>query len=168
MQINKYVAQKCLLILSCNLECSFTFIWTQCNNIIVCTSLFIQLYTGASTSSQPGHQQVEPDSWCSLANTTSSRPSSTDSSPLCTPQMSPQICPGLQISDSPSDSHALVTGTTIASCAPCSEPQENSTGGKQEVEEAEEPKSCKKHLHCPTCKVTVNSSLQLEAHCSGV
>lgn len=34
--------------------------------------------------------------------------------------------------------------------------------------EEEEPKSCKKHLHCPTCKVTVNSTSQLEAHCSGV
>lgn len=151
-----------------NLECSFTFIWTKCNNIIVCNSLFIQLYTGASTSSQLGHQQVEPDPWHSLANTLSSQPSSTDSSSLCTSQMSPQICPGRQISDSPSDSHPLEASTTATSCAPCSEPQENPTGGKQEVEEAEEPKSCKKNLHCPTCKVTVNSSLQLEAHCSGV
>ncbi|TNN03514.1 hypothetical protein fugu_000543 [Takifugu bimaculatus] len=123
--------------------------------------------TGASTFSQPGHQQVEPDPWRSLANTPSSQPSSTDSSSLCTPQMSPQICPGRQISDSPSDSHPLEAGTTATSCAPCSEPQENPTGGQQEVEEAQEPKSCKKHLHCPTCKVTVNSSLQLEAHCSG-
>ncbi|XP_057681997.1 zinc finger protein 385B-like isoform X2 [Corythoichthys intestinalis] len=32
------------------------------------------------------------------------------------------------------------------------------------VEEKETNKKC---LHCPTCKVTVNSSSQLEAHCSG-
>ncbi|TWW81882.1 Zinc finger protein 385B [Takifugu flavidus] len=65
------------------------------------------------------------------------------------------------------DSHPLEAGTTATSCAPCSELEENPTGGQQEAEEAQEPKSCKKHLHCPTCKVTVNSSLQLEAHCSG-
>lgn len=48
-------------------------------------------------------------------------------------------------------------------------------GGEEEeaVEEegaggvAGEPRSCGKRLHCPTCKVTVNSTSQLEAHCSG-
>uniref|UniRef100_A0A3B4B2Q2 C2H2-type domain-containing protein n=1 Tax=Periophthalmus magnuspinnatus TaxID=409849 RepID=A0A3B4B2Q2_9GOBI len=35
------------------------------------------------------------------------------------------------------------------------------------MEEGKEAKSNKKNLHCPTCKVTVNSSSQLEAHCSG-
>uniref|UniRef100_A0A672FNA3 Zinc finger protein 385C n=1 Tax=Salarias fasciatus TaxID=181472 RepID=A0A672FNA3_SALFA len=45
-----------------------------------------------------------------------------------------------------------------------------SAGGEEEAvqgEELKEAKSNKKHLHCPTCKVTVNSSSQLEAHCSG-
>ncbi|XP_073800357.1 zinc finger protein 385C isoform X4 [Danio rerio] len=30
-----------------------------------------------------------------------------------------------------------------------------------------EPKKSKQHLHCPICKVTVNSSIQMEAHNSG-
>uniref|UniRef100_A0A3Q4MXX0 Zinc finger protein 385C n=1 Tax=Neolamprologus brichardi TaxID=32507 RepID=A0A3Q4MXX0_NEOBR len=60
--------------------------------------------------------------------------------------------------------------STATSSAPQSEPQGSSTGGEEEtvkVEEVKESKSNKKHLHCPTCKVTVNSSSQLEAHCSG-
>lgn len=57
--------------------------------------------------------------------------------------------------------------------APQSDSQGNSTGGEEEevvkVEEAKDAKSNKKQpLHCPTCKVTVNSSSQLEAHCSGM
>ena len=62
--------------------------------------------------------------------------------------------------------------------APCSGPQGTSMGGEEEeeeeevvvrVNEAKEAKSNKKQdLHCPTCKVTVNSSSQLEAHCSGM
>lgn len=126
----------------------------------------VKLSTGASTSSQPGRQQAENDSWHSSANTSSLQPSSADSSSLCTHQTSPPICPGPQISDPPADKLQQEMGTPDASSALQSEPQEKSTGGKKEV--GEEPKSCKKHLHCPMCKVTVNSTSQLEAHCSGV
>uniref|UniRef100_A0A3Q3X8K1 C2H2-type domain-containing protein n=1 Tax=Mola mola TaxID=94237 RepID=A0A3Q3X8K1_MOLML len=67
------------------------------------------------------------------------KPPSTDFSSLCSPQLSPQILPPPQLSDLPAD-----------------------------VKESKDAKGSKKqHLHCPTCKVTVNSSSQLEAHCSG-
>lgn len=131
--------------------------------------MFIQLSTGPSTSSQPAQQQPENGQWCSLAPTSSSQPSSTDSSSLCSPQLSPQISPGPQLSDLPSDSHPVERGSPATSSAPHSDPQGSSAGGEQEVVEAKEAKSTKKQfLHCPTCKVTVNSSSQLEAHCSGV
>ncbi|XP_061120382.1 zinc finger protein 385D-like [Syngnathus typhle] len=38
---------------------------------------------------------------------------------------------------------------------------------KEGVGAVEDKEGNKKQLHCPTCKVTVNSSSQLEAHCSG-
>lgn len=130
--------------------------------------IFFKLSTGASTSSQPGQQQVENDPWRALANTPSSQPSSIDSSSLCTRQMSPQICPGPQIYDPPTDSLQQEVGTPATSSALQSKPQENPTGSELEAGEEGEPKSCKKQLHCPTCKVTVNSTSQLESHCSGV
>uniref|UniRef100_A0A3Q0RPW7 Zinc finger protein 385C n=1 Tax=Amphilophus citrinellus TaxID=61819 RepID=A0A3Q0RPW7_AMPCI len=82
----------------------------------------------------------------------------------------------------PTDSQKSCTGSSgpgsflkrshnpATSSAPHSEPQGSSTGGEEEavkVEEVKESKSNKKYFHCPTCKVTVNSSSQLEAHCSG-
>lgn len=56
------------------------------------------------------------------------------------------------------------------SSAQQSGPQGTCTGGEEDVAtvETKEAKTNKKHLHCPTCKVTVNSSSQLEAHCSGM
>lgn len=152
-----------------DLKCSFTLKGTKHeSNVCLHFYLFFKLSTEASTSSQPGQQQVENDPWRSSANTPTSRPSSTDSSSLCTRQMSPQIGPGPQISDPPADSLQQEVGTPATSSALQSEPQENPAGSEQEVGEEGESKSCKKHLHCPTCKVTVNSSSQLEAHCSGV
>ncbi|XP_033486212.1 zinc finger protein 385B-like isoform X2 [Epinephelus lanceolatus] len=80
----------------------------------------------------------------------------------------------------PTDSHLkhITDSPPMEGCgpatgsAPQSDSQGNSTGGEEEevvkVEEAKDAKSNKKQpLHCPTCKVTVNSSSQLEAHCSG-
>uniref|UniRef100_A0A8C2YYH0 Zinc finger protein 385C n=1 Tax=Cyclopterus lumpus TaxID=8103 RepID=A0A8C2YYH0_CYCLU len=66
-----------------------------------------------------------------------------------------------------------VEGCSLANgSAPHSDPQGSTTGGEEEevvkVEEAKEVKSDTKPLHCPTCKVTLNSSSQLESHCSGM
>lgn len=130
--------------------------------------IFLKLSTGASTSSQPVQQCVENDPWRSSANTPSSQPSSTDPSSLCTRQTSPQICPGRPISHPPADGLQQEAGTPATGSAVRSEPEEKPTAGEPEVGEEGRPKSCKQHLHCPTCKVTVNSTSQLEAHCSGV
>uniref|UniRef100_A0A672G610 Zinc finger protein 385C n=1 Tax=Salarias fasciatus TaxID=181472 RepID=A0A672G610_SALFA len=61
-------------------------------------------------------------------------------------------------------------GSSQESSPPSRTSSGGSAGGEEEAvqgEELKEAKSNKKHLHCPTCKVTVNSSSQLEAHCSG-
>ncbi|XP_037610342.1 zinc finger protein 385B-like isoform X2 [Sebastes umbrosus] len=125
--------------------------------------------TGPSTSSQPALQQPEDVQESSLAPTPSSQHSSTDSSSLRSPQLSPQTSP--QLPDLPSDSPPAEGCSLAAGSAPHSDPQGSSTGGEEEEvvkgEEAKEAKSDKKTLNCPTCKVTVNSSSQLEAHCSG-
>lgn len=130
------------------------------------------LSTGPSTSSQPAQQQPENNQGSSLAPTPSPQPSSSNSSSLCSPLPSPQTSPGTQLSDLTSDSPLIEGGSQITTLAPHSDQLGSPKGGDEEVMkvgEAKEAKSNKKqHLHCPTCKVTVNSSSQLEAHCSGV
>uniref|UniRef100_A0A3Q1DGR7 C2H2-type domain-containing protein n=2 Tax=Amphiprion ocellaris TaxID=80972 RepID=A0A3Q1DGR7_AMPOC len=126
--------------------------------------------TGPSTSPQ---QQPENSQSSSQAATPSSRTSSTDSSSsssLHSAQLSPQVSPGPQISDLPLNSPHVEGSSPAGSSAQHCDPQGSSTGGEEEsvqVEDVKDAKSDKKHLHCPTCKVTVNSSSQLEAHCSG-
>ncbi|XP_018558832.1 zinc finger protein 385C isoform X2 [Lates calcarifer] len=125
---------------------------------------------GPSSSSQPAQQQTESTQGSSLAATPSSLPSSTDSSSLHSPQLSPQVSPGSQLSDLASDSPPVEGCSPATGTAPRSDPQGSSAGGEEEVvglDEAKEAKSNKKHLHCLMCKVTANSSSQLEAHCSG-
>ncbi|XP_070707721.1 zinc finger protein 385B-like [Pempheris klunzingeri] len=127
--------------------------------------------TGASTSSQTAQQQLENPA-SSLAATPSSQLSSADCSSLRSPHLSPEISPGSQISDPPSDRPSVEGCSPATSSTSHCDPQGSCTGGEEEVvkevEEVKEAKSIKKqHLHCPTCKVTVNSSSQLEAHCSG-
>nr|XP_055050209.1 zinc finger protein 385D isoform X1 [Misgurnus anguillicaudatus] len=43
--------------------------------------------------------------------------------------------------------------------------QQDSPAGETQAEK--DPKKTKQHLHCPVCKVTVNSTTQMEAHNSG-
>uniref|UniRef100_A0A8D3BDZ1 C2H2-type domain-containing protein n=1 Tax=Scophthalmus maximus TaxID=52904 RepID=A0A8D3BDZ1_SCOMX len=105
----------------------------------------------------------------SLAATAPSQPSSMDSL-LRSPQLSPQASPGPQLSDPASERPPVEWCSLATGSAPRIDPQGSSTGGEDEAgkaDEAKETKSNKKQLHCPTCKVTVNSSSQLEAHCSG-
>ena len=134
--------------------------------------MLINLSTGPSTS-QPAQQLPEKGQWSSLTPAPSSQPASTDSPSVGSPELSPQISPGPQLSDLPSDGPPAERDSPTTSSAAHPDPQGSSTGGEEEevvkVEEAKEVKSNKKQqLHCPTCKVTVNSSSQLEAHCSGV
>ncbi|XP_026206571.1 zinc finger protein 385B-like isoform X2 [Anabas testudineus] len=126
---------------------------------------------GPSTSSQPEQHQLENGQGSSQAPTPSLQPLPTDSySSLRSPQRSPQVCSDSQLCDPPSDSPSVEGCSPASSSAPHSDPQGSSTGGEEEVgmvEEVKETKNNKKHLHCPTCKVTVNSTSQLDAHCSG-
>ncbi|XP_051925374.1 zinc finger protein 385C-like [Hippocampus zosterae] len=78
----------------------------------------------------------------------------------------PQLSPPLP--------HSTREETPMEGCgaAPHSAAQPDPRGppaGKEENKEVavEEKEAPKRRLHCPTCKVTVNSSSQLEAHCSG-
>ncbi|XP_061911580.1 zinc finger protein 385D-like isoform X1 [Entelurus aequoreus] len=111
-------------------------------------------------------QQAENGPGSSLAPTSSSQPTSTDSSSSRSPQLSqqfphiPQLC------------HSTPEGSPVNDCGPLrptAAAQCDAVGEEEEVMnvDAKEDKSDKKHLHCPTCKVTVNSSSQLESHCSG-
>ncbi|XP_035000771.1 zinc finger protein 385C isoform X2 [Hippoglossus stenolepis] len=127
---------------------------------------------GPTLSSPPAQQQTEITQGSSLAAPPSSQPTAVDSL-LRSPQVSPQVSPGSQLSDLPSESPPVDGISLATSSAPRSDPQGGSTGGAEEeevvkVDEAKEAKSNKnKPLLCPTCKVTVNSSSQLDAHCSG-
>ncbi|XP_024920615.1 zinc finger protein 385C isoform X1 [Cynoglossus semilaevis] len=83
----------------------------------------------------------------------------------------PQISPSLQLSETASDTSvadvpeaAEVTGLTTE---PGSQADTSSTFGETHTDEDKDPKKSKAHLHCPVCKVTVNSVSQLEAHNSG-
>uniref|UniRef100_A0A672FJ40 Zinc finger protein 385C n=1 Tax=Salarias fasciatus TaxID=181472 RepID=A0A672FJ40_SALFA len=99
-----------------------------------------------------------------------SRTSSVDSSSLQSAHLSPQASPDSQPADAPSNDPPADGCAQTAGANLNSDPQGGSAGGEEEAvqgEELKEAKSNKKHLHCPTCKVTVNSSSQLEAHCSG-
>uniref|UniRef100_A0A667YJS0 Zinc finger protein 385C n=1 Tax=Myripristis murdjan TaxID=586833 RepID=A0A667YJS0_9TELE len=100
------------------------------------------------------------------------QPSSMEASSLLSPQLSPQVSPASQLSEPTSDSAPMESCSPRPSPAPHSDPQGTSTGGEEEGEEVEEAKEAKRSnskqlLHCPMCKVTVNSSSQLEAHYSG-
>ncbi|XP_030019253.1 zinc finger protein 385C-like isoform X2 [Sphaeramia orbicularis] len=115
-----------------------------------------------STSSQPVQQQAENSQTISQVPTPVQPSSSMDS-----PQLSPQISPGSQLSD-PTDSPLAEGCSSGSALAPHLDPHGSSTGDEEvKMDESKEAKSSKKQLHCPTCKVTVNSSSQLEAHCSG-
>ncbi|TNN54384.1 hypothetical protein EYF80_035402 [Liparis tanakae] len=127
---------------------------------------------GLRTSSQPAQQQPESIQESLPEPTPPSKPPSTDSSSLRSPQLSPLISPGPQLNDLPSDGPPVDGCGPANGSTPLSDPQGSPTAGEEEeevkVEEAKEAKTDTKTLHCPTCKVTVNSSSQLESHCSGM
>ena len=75
------------------------------------------------------------------------------------------MSPSSQISETASDSSLPeVPGPALESA---SQPDSSSTDGERGTDEEKESKKNKLHLHCPVCKVTVNSTSQLEAHNSG-
>lgn len=126
--------------------------------------VFISPPAGPSTSLQPDNGP--PPCSSTPGTATAWQPPPSDS-----PQPSPRVSPDPQPAERPAQpppSDARPEEKAAPSpTAPVCRPQGSSAGGEQEA--TEEAKSGKKQqLHCPTCKVTVNSSSQLEAHCSGV
>ncbi|KAL0992773.1 hypothetical protein UPYG_G00098180 [Umbra pygmaea] len=79
------------------------------------------------------------------------------------PRPQGEVSPSSQGSDSGASdaSGPEAPGTALESG---SQPDTSSTEGG---EDDKEPKRSKLHLHCPVCKVTVNSTSQLDAHNSG-
>ncbi|XP_061906098.1 zinc finger protein 385C isoform X1 [Entelurus aequoreus] len=67
-----------------------------------------------------------------------------------------------QISETASDTSGLEAPYAVESGN-----QPNASGASGEAQTDEDGKKSKAHLHCPVCKVTVNSTNQMEAHNSG-
>uniref|UniRef100_A0A3Q3B285 Zinc finger protein 385C n=1 Tax=Kryptolebias marmoratus TaxID=37003 RepID=A0A3Q3B285_KRYMA len=122
--------------------------------------------TGSSASSQSAQQPPENTPESSQTPPPSSLTSSADSPSLPSAHHSPEVSPEPPVSDLPSDSPRADRCSPETGSAPHSDLQGTSMGGEEE-EKVKEVKNNKKRLHCPTCKVTVNSSSQLESHCSG-
>ncbi|XP_057681995.1 zinc finger protein 385D-like isoform X1 [Corythoichthys intestinalis] len=93
-----------------------------------------------------------------LENSLTPNPCTTDSTSSHSPQLSQQF------PHDPPLSHLTAEGTPAEGDSPGPPAVREEEDDEVKVEEKETNKKC---LHCPTCKVTVNSSSQLEAHCSG-
>ncbi|XP_062382263.1 zinc finger protein 385D [Sardina pilchardus] len=111
----------------------------------------------AVSEAQPGVCKLEEAQGSSLMLTPVSETSSLDTPAHLSPEDSPASGQPESVTDSP----------------PAPEP-ENPEPPKSDGdppssadEEKDSKKSSKMHLHCPVCKITVNSSSQLEAHYSG-
>ncbi|RVE69789.1 hypothetical protein OJAV_G00081350 [Oryzias javanicus] len=85
----------------------------------------------------------------------------------------PEVSPSSRVSETASDSgtpevpEAPEAADDIGPSAESAGGGADSTNGEPQTDEDKEPKKSKAHLHCPVCKVTVNSISQLEAHNSG-
>ncbi|KAJ8414361.1 hypothetical protein AAFF_G00052310 [Aldrovandia affinis] len=79
---------------------------------------------------------------------------------------SPQVSPASQVSESTSDASAADNPGLALQPGPRGQEPPKSEG-EPCTEVDKDPKKNKQHLHCPVCKVTVNSTSQLEAHNSG-
>lgn len=86
----------------------------------------------------------------------------------------PEISPSSQLSETASDSGAPevvevteVTKVVSLSIESGGVADSSVTNGEPRPDDNKEAKKSKAHLHCPVCKVTVNSVSQLDAHNSG-
>lgn len=77
----------------------------------------------------------------------------------------PQISPSYPVSETASDTSAPEVPESEETVGQSSQGETSSTS--EETPTDEDGKKSKSHLHCPVCKVTVNSASQLEAHNSG-
>ncbi|MBN3313808.1 Z385D protein, partial [Atractosteus spatula] len=77
---------------------------------------------------------------------------------------SPQVSPASQLSERVSEAGAPDPPVPVLESSSQEPPQSEA---EPRGEGDKDPKKSKPHLHCPICKVTVNSTSQLEAHNSG-
>ncbi|XP_029946192.1 zinc finger protein 385C isoform X2 [Salarias fasciatus] len=124
--------------------------------------------TGLQSELEPAAPEESPRS--SVMLTPVSEVSSVELAALSPPQVSPSS----QLSETASDAGA--PEAPEAAEAPGSaggEPAAAESAGRADAfgepcgDDDKDPKKSKAHLHCPVCKVTVNSVSQLEAHNSG-
>lgn len=101
-------------------------------------------------------------------------PVSEDSSVEMVTLSPPQISPFSQLSETASDTSApeitevtQVTKVISLSIKSSSLSDSSATNRALHADDNKEPKRSKAHLHCPVCKVTMNSVSQLDAHNSG-
>ena len=127
-----------------------------CVCVCVCVCVF-PVFSPAIIEAQPGSQKLEEAQGSSLMLTPVSETSSLDT----LAHLSPQVSPSSGQSES-----------VIDSLLPAPEPEipepPKSEGDPPSTDEEKDPKkSPKQHLHCPVCKITVNSTSQLDAHFTG-
>nr|XP_040047920.1 zinc finger protein 385C isoform X2 [Gasterosteus aculeatus aculeatus] len=83
----------------------------------------------------------------------------------------PQVSPSSNLLEMPSDTIAPEVPEAMEAAGLLTESASNadtsSVKEEPQTDEDTDPKKSKAHLHCPVCKVTMNSTSQLEAHNSG-
>lgn len=77
----------------------------------------------------------------------------------------PQVSPSSQLSEGASGAPEATDAAEAAEAGLSGRADTSSADGEAQTDE--DGKKSKAHLHCPVCKVTMNSSSQLEAHNSG-
>ncbi|XP_070962981.1 zinc finger protein 385C-like [Oncorhynchus clarkii lewisi] len=115
--------------------------------------------TGLLSSHQPPTRPKLDDTLQGVSPTPMpvSETSSLDALALLSPHISPAV---YQLSELTSDGSPME--------GPSPTPDSNpSLEGQGETRQGKKSPPAKQHLHCPMCKITVNSSSQLEAHYSG-
>ncbi|XP_068435428.1 zinc finger protein 385C isoform X2 [Clinocottus analis] len=138
------------------------------------------LVEGASLQSDPEpanlEEKLEESPSSSLVQTSVSEISFVELVTLSPPQVSPSSHLSETASDTsapevPEAFEAIEAIEAIETVGPSTESGSNADTSsiKEEprTDEDKDPKKSKAHLHCPVCKVTVNSTSQLDAHNSG-
>ncbi|XP_029485447.1 zinc finger protein 385B-like [Oncorhynchus nerka] len=125
--------------------------------------------TGLLSSHQPPTRPMLDDPLQGVSPTPMpvSETSSLDALALLSPHVSPAV---YQLSELTSDGSPMEGTSPTPDSNPSLEGQGESPGapgGEEETRQGKKSPPAKQHLHCPMCKITVNSSSQLEAHYSG-
>nr|XP_060637137.1 zinc finger protein 385C isoform X2 [Anolis sagrei ordinatus] len=129
------------------------------------TALHLNGDTSSSNGAQPNGllslNQPTADN-CSLMMTSPTEESSAKLASGILPLASP---PASEPSEGAPDTASLASSSAAAGAETPATESSQTTSSAPEMEK--EGKKSKQHLYCPTCKVTVNSASQLEAHNSG-